>query len=121
VGECAAFSRLLFGVSERIKIMIFFILYALGTFAFVCWILGWSLWHAYLAFSRFFKIHNHKRRTWNFMPRAILAQVNDSAAQAGVGGIIAKLRKAIRIEIPIGYQDETGFHKGVKPTETEVK
>jgi hypothetical protein len=63
VGECAAFSRLLFGVSERIKIMIFFILYALGTFAFVCWILGWSLWHAYLAFSRFFKIHNHKRRT----------------------------------------------------------
>jgi hypothetical protein len=51
------------------------------------------------------------------MTHAILAQVNDSAAQDGVNGIIAKLRKAIRIEIPIGYQDETGFHKGVKPAE----
>jgi hypothetical protein len=49
------------------------------------------------------------------MPHAILAQVNDSPAQAGVKGIVAKLRKAIRIEIPIGYQDETGFHMGVKP------
>ena len=47
------------------------------------------------------------------MPHAILAHVNDYAAQAGLNGIIAKLRKAIRIEIPIGYQDETGFHMGV--------
>jgi hypothetical protein len=54
------------------------------------------------------------------MPHAILAHVNDYAAQAGLNGIIAKLRKAIRIEIPIGYQDETGFHMGVKPAEKQV-
>jgi len=36
-------------------------------------------------------------------------------------GIIAKLRNAIRLEIPIGYQDETGFHMGVKPVEKEIK
>jgi hypothetical protein len=36
-------------------------------------------------------------------------------------GIIARLRNAISIEIPIGYQDETGFHMGVKPVEKEIK
>lgn len=36
-------------------------------------------------------------------------------------GIIAKVRKAFRIEIPTGYQDETGFHLGVKPPENEIK
>jgi hypothetical protein len=35
--------------------------------------------------------------------------------------IAAKLRKAIRIEVPIGYQDETGFHTGVAPAEKEIK
>ena len=30
-------------------------------------------------------------------------------------GIVAKLRNAVRIEVPVGYQDETGFHMGVKP------
>jgi hypothetical protein len=35
--------------------------------------------------------------------------------------IVARMRKAVRIEIPIGYQDETGFHYGVKPAEKEVK
>ncbi|HXI71598.1 MAG TPA: hypothetical protein VNN22_14680 [Verrucomicrobiae bacterium] len=49
------------------------------------------------------------------MPHAIFIQVNDSAAQPGVSGIIVKLRKATRVKIPIGYQDETGFHMGVKP------
>ena len=29
-------------------------------------------------------------------------------------GIVAKLRKAFRIEIPIGYQDESGFHRIVE-------
>lgn len=43
--------------------MIALILYALTIFTFACWILGWCFWHAYLAFSRFFKIHNHKRPT----------------------------------------------------------
>jgi hypothetical protein len=42
-------------------------------------------------------------------------------ARGGVWGIIAKLRKAIRIEIPIGYQDEAGFHAGVKSADMEVK
>jgi len=32
-------------------------------------------------------------------------------ARGDVWGIIAKLRKALRIEIPIGYQDATGFHR----------
>lgn len=36
-------------------------------------------------------------------------------------GIIAKVRRAVRIEIPTGYQDETGFHKGIKPVEKEIK
>ncbi len=38
----------------------------------------------------------------------------------GVWGIVAKLWKAI-IEIPIDYQDEAGFHVGVKSAEKEVK
>src|SRR5208337_2178026 len=33
----------------------------------------------------------------------------------------AKLWKAIRIEIPVGYQDEAGFHVGVKSGDMEVK
>ena len=36
-------------------------------------------------------------------------------------GIVAKARKRARIEIPVGYQDETGFHLGVKPAEKEIK
>jgi hypothetical protein len=51
---------------------------------------------------------------------ANLANVNDPPALAGMRGIFAKLRKMIRIGIPIGYQDETGFHLGVKPAEKEV-
>jgi hypothetical protein len=29
-------------------------------------------------------------------------------------GIIARLKNAVRYEIPTGYQDATGFHAGVK-------
>ncbi len=36
-------------------------------------------------------------------------------------GMIAKLRNAVSIEIPVGYQDETGFHTGVKSAVKEVK
>ena len=31
--------------------------------------------------------------------------------------IIAKLRSAIASQVPLGYQDETGFHLGVKQTQ----
>ena len=48
----------------------------------------------------------------NFMSPAILTQGNDLPVRAGVSGIVAQLRKAIRIEIPLGYQDETSFHLG---------
>jgi hypothetical protein len=36
-------------------------------------------------------------------------------------GIIAKLKNAIKSSAPVGYQDETGFHYGVKPVDQEVK
>jgi hypothetical protein len=36
-------------------------------------------------------------------------------------GIIARIKKAVRIEITVGYQDETGFHQGVKAAEEEIK
>ncbi len=30
--------------------------------------------------------------------------------------MLAKIRDAFKFEIPVGYQDETGFHTGVKPS-----
>ncbi len=39
----------------------------------------------------------------------------------GFRGIVSKLRNAVRIEIPAGYEDETGFHMGVSPAEEEIK
>jgi len=35
--------------------------------------------------------------------------------------IVAKLRNAMGIETAIGYQDEWGFHMGVKPVENKIK
>jgi hypothetical protein len=35
--------------------------------------------------------------------------------------IFLKLRKAVRMEVRTGYQDETGFHSGVKPAESELQ
>jgi hypothetical protein len=32
-------------------------------------------------------------------------------------GIIAKLRSVIASQVPLGYQDESGFHLGVKQTQ----
>jgi len=32
----------------------------------------------------------------------------------------AKVRAAIEAQIPIGYEDETGFHTGVKPRDMEA-
>jgi hypothetical protein len=34
-----------------------------------------------------------------------------------LGSIVAKLRSAIANHVPVGYQDEAGFHFGVKPTQ----
>ena len=41
--------------------------------------------------------------------------------RGSVGRIVEKLRKVIRIEFPTGYQDEAGFHLGVKPAEENLK
>ena len=43
------------------------------------------------------------------------------AADSQLHEIIAKLRNAARIDIATAYQDETGFHMGVKPVENEIK
>jgi len=34
--------------------------------------------------------------------------------------LFAKVRAAIEALAPIGYQDETGFHTGVKPRDAEA-
>lgn len=36
-------------------------------------------------------------------------------------GLIARLKNAVKLDIPVGYQDETGFHAGVKADEKESK
>jgi hypothetical protein len=51
------------------------------------------------------------------MPDTIVSQMGDSPAQTGLSGILAKRRRAIGVEILIGYEDETGFHLGVNPDE----
>jgi hypothetical protein len=57
---------------------------------------------------------------------SILEQIRQRAydiyvALSSARGIVSKLWKAIRIEIPTGYQDEAGFHQGVEPAEKEAK
>ncbi len=44
----------------------------------------------------------------------------DSAGTARTG-FIAKLLNALKIEVPVGYQDETGFHLGAKSSKDESK
>ena len=36
-----------------------------------------------------------------------------------LAGMMAKLKNAVKIQIPNGYQDETGFHLGVKSAKSE--
>jgi len=36
-------------------------------------------------------------------------------------GIIAKLRNMIKIEVPVAYQDETGFHYGTKSAHKDAQ
>jgi hypothetical protein len=35
--------------------------------------------------------------------------------------LIARLKNAVKLDIPVGYQDESGFHTGVKADEKEIK
>jgi len=36
-------------------------------------------------------------------------------------GLIARLKNALKFEVPTGYQDESGFHFGVKAEEKAIK
>jgi len=36
-------------------------------------------------------------------------------------GFVARLKNAVKFDIPTGYQDETGFHFGVKTDEKDIK
>ena len=52
--------------------------------------------------------------------------MNKSWFHAGIAGLlpaglVARLKNSVKYEIPTGYQDETGFHYGVKPAEREIK
>ena len=52
--------------------------------------------------------------------------INKPWLQAGMAGfspagLIARLKNAIKFDIPTGYQDETGFHLGVKADEKETQ
>lgn len=47
--------------------------------------------------------------------------LNTGSSGFSIAGMIAKLRSAVSIEIPVGYQDETGFHSGVKSATKETK
>jgi len=33
----------------------------------------------------------------------------------------SRVRREVQMEVRTGYQDETGFHSGVKPVETEIQ
>jgi hypothetical protein len=43
------------------------------------------------------------------------------ASDSKLHEIIAKLQNVARINIATGYQDEAGFHLGIKPAESEIK
>ena len=52
--------------------------------------------------------------------------INKTWVQNGVSGfslagLVTRLKNAINLQIPVGYQDETGFHTGVKANEKEIK
>lgn len=36
-------------------------------------------------------------------------------------GFFARLKSLVKFDIPVGYQDETGFHTGVKSDEKEIQ
>ena len=49
------------------------------------------------------------------------AWVPSGTSSFSPAGLIARLKNAVKFEIPTGYQDETGFHTGVKAEEKEIK
>ena len=53
-----------------------------------------------------------------FKQNIIANKIWSHAGSAGISttGLVAKLRNLVKIEAPVGYQDETGFHYGVKAT-----
>jgi hypothetical protein len=44
-----------------------------------------------------------------------------NAAGFSLNGIFARLRNALKIEIPVGYQDESGFHYEIKAAAKDNK
>jgi hypothetical protein len=46
---------------------------------------------------------------------------NTSGSSFSPAALFARLKNAVKHEIPTGYQDETGFHVGVKAQEKEIK
>jgi hypothetical protein len=43
------------------------------------------------------------------------------ASSFSLAGVITRLCNAIKIEIPVGYQDESGFHCGTEPASKKIK
>jgi hypothetical protein len=39
---------------------------------------------------------------------------------SGLAALVARLRAAIELCVPLGYEDETGFHIGAEPFHTEA-
>jgi hypothetical protein len=51
-----------------------------------------------------FKHNSVTHKTW----------ANTGSIGLSPASLMAKLRNLVKLEIPVGYQDETGFHYGVK-------
>ena len=52
--------------------------------------------------------------------------INKAWFQTGMSGfspagLIARLKNAVKFDVPTGYQDEMGFHIGVKAAEKDIK
>jgi hypothetical protein len=43
------------------------------------------------------------------------------ASGFSLAGVITRLCNAVKFEIPVGYQDESGFHCGTEPASKEIK
>jgi hypothetical protein len=47
--------------------------------------------------------------------------LSSSGAGFPLAGLLAKLRNVVKINVPVGYQDESGFHTGVKRSEKQAQ